>query len=67
MGVVHAAPNKKELTQKFYSDVQKEYKRLKGKKKMGIPFYSEAYILALLAEKFYRSPKTIENILYGRV
>lgn len=57
----------KPSTERFYHDVRSEYKRLSEVKRKGVQFYHRDYIMAYLAEKFYRSPKTIENILFHRV
>lgn len=54
-------------TERFYQDVREEAARMRNVKKLGVQFYSNDYIKAYLAEKFYRSAKTIENILFHRV
>lgn len=54
-------------TVRFYSDIRAEYKRLRGVLKNGVRLYSEEYIMAELSKKFYRSPRTIENILFNRI
>lgn len=57
----------KPSTERFYDDIRKEYSRLCKVKKLGVRLYHNDYIMAFLAEKFYRSAKTIENIIYHRV
>jgi hypothetical protein len=60
------AINPKEIKRK-YSDIRKEYQqKWLTKTYKGVLVHSEAYIYAKLSEKFYLSPKTIENILYHR-
>ena len=61
------APQKKETTIRFYEDVKKEYLRLYGIRKNGVRVYSVEYILMEVARKFYRSERTIENIVFNRV
>lgn len=57
----------KPTTERFYDDVRKEYHRLCNIKRLGVRLYHKEYIMAFLADKFYRSEKTIENILFHRV
>ena len=57
----------KPRTQKMYEDVRLEYKKLSEIKLHGVSKYSHDYIVVLIANKFYRSPKTIENIIFNRV
>lgn len=57
----------KPSTERFYDDVRKEYSRLCNVKRLGKQLYHRDYIMAYLADKFYRSEKTIENILFHRV
>jgi hypothetical protein len=58
---------KKDRTNKMYEDVRQEYKKLSEIKLHGVTKYSNDYIVLLIANKFYRSPKTIENIIFNRV
>lgn len=58
---------RKPQTSRFYSDIRAEYKRLSSIKKEGVKKYSEEYIIATLSAQFYRSSRTIENIVYFRV
>jgi len=62
-----AREDRKSRTRAFYEDVKREYLRLRNIKKNGVRLYSDEYILHKVAEKFYRSPKTIENIVFNRV
>lgn len=58
---------RKERTAKFYDDVRSEFLRLYGQQKDGKRIYTTEYIFTLLAKKFYRSERTIENIVFNRV
>lgn len=58
---------KKQRTELFYTAVKDEYHKLINIKKNGVRLYSSEYILAELSKKFFRSPRTIENILFNRV
>lgn len=58
---------KKARTQEMYEDIRKKYKELSEIKSHGVQKYSHDYIVITLANKFYRSPKTIENIIFNRV
>ena len=58
---------RKPHTHKMYDDVRDEYKRLSEIKEFGVQKHSFDWIIAKVAEKFYRSPKTIENIIFNRV
>lgn len=57
----------KPQTEQFYASVRTEYKRMSGIKKNGKQVFSQDYILDELGAKFFRSPKTIENIVFNRV
>lgn len=59
--------NIKNTTQKFYDTVREEYHKLKGKKKYGVTVYTTEYVMHELANKFFRSPATISNIVFHRV
>ena len=61
------AKTKKEHTNKMYEDVRHEYKKMSDIKCHGVSKYSHDYIVVILANRFYRSPKTIENIIFNRV
>lgn len=58
---------KKERTNKMYQDVRQEYKKMSDIKCHGVSKYSHDYIVVVLANRFYKSPKTIENIIFNRV
>ncbi|KAB8153407.1 hypothetical protein EZY14_009245 [Kordia sp. TARA_039_SRF] len=54
----------KDIIQRKHEDICKEWKRLTNKKKYGVQVYSDGYILAHLAHKFYLAVTTINNIVY---
>jgi hypothetical protein len=58
---------KKDTTARFYGAIKADYRKLKEVRKKGAQLYSDKYILAELAEKYFRQPSTIENILFNRV
>lgn len=58
---------KKQRTLAFYDAVKEEYRRLRSVQKLGVRLYSDEYIMAELSKKFFRAPRTIENILFNRV
>lgn len=58
---------KRDTTARFYSAIKADYFKLKKVQKKGVQLYSDEYIKAELAEKYYRHPSTIENILFNRV
>lgn len=58
---------KRPQTQQFYETVRKEYRRLSEVTEYGKPKYSTERILAELACRFFKSEKTIENIVFNRV
>lgn len=47
--------------------IKKEFNKLYAKKKLGKRLYSKELIVTLVANKFYLSEKTIEDIVYLRV
>lgn len=61
------SPRRKETTTRFYNSVRNEYGKLVSIKERGVPVYTQDYILMKLADRFFRSPKTIENIIFNRV
>lgn len=54
-------------TERMYEDVRKEYKTLSEIKEYGVQKHTFHWIVQRIAEKFYKSPKTIENIIFNRV
>lgn len=58
---------KKETTERLYTDIRRAYMKWLNKSKDGVRIYSDEYILAVVAKQFYKSPKTVENIVFNRV
>ncbi|MCZ2393402.1 MAG: hypothetical protein LC105_06080 [Chitinophagales bacterium] len=58
---------KKDTTITFYEDVRSEYVRLSSIRLDGVRVYSYDFIITKLSKQFYRSPRTIENIIFNRV
>lgn len=59
---------KKTTTEEMYEDISADYRELsRPDPETGVQKLTDAHIFRILARKYYRSPKTIENILYGRV
>ena len=56
----------KDNTARQYTDIKKEFTKLSNVSEFGAPKYSEKWIYAKLAHIFYKSPKTIENIVFNR-
>jgi len=54
-------------THRLYTDIRNEYKRLSSQRRHGQRVYTDEYIFAVLSQKFYRSPRTVENIVFFRV
>ncbi len=58
---------KKDSTQRFYETVRKDYHNLYNKRYKGKRVYTTEYICEKLADKYFRSSATIENIVWNRV
>ncbi|AOR29558.1 hypothetical protein FORMB_25410 [Formosa sp. Hel1_33_131] len=54
----------RDTTIRLYEAVREEHQRLCNVKSFGVQKYSNAYIKAALAKKFYKTTKTIEDILF---
>jgi hypothetical protein len=57
----------RQITDKLYSDIKKDFDKLSSTKELGVKKFSTEFILAKLAAQYYKSPKTIENIVFNRV
>lgn len=66
MSLVNAKIRKPE-TERFYNTVREEFELMSSKKKFGARVYTNDYIFAYLANKHFKAPKTIENIVFNRV
>lgn len=58
---------KKTTTAKFYDSIKQEYQKLSGTKKNNKKVFTHEYIVSEIAIKFFRSERTIENIIFNRV
>lgn len=56
-----------ERTQLFYAKIRKEYERWSAICENGRAKYTQSYIIGKIAQKYLRSERTIENIIYHRV
>lgn len=56
----------KPTTIRLHQDIKKEFDKLTQIREHGVRKYSIEYILGEIAHKFYKSPKTIENIVFNR-
>jgi hypothetical protein len=58
---------KKTTTALFYNSIKKEYQEFSEKKKNNRKVYTHEYIVSEIAIKYFRSERTIENIIFNRV
>lgn len=58
---------KRPQTIKLHQDIKAEFNKLSNLREFGVQKHSVEWILNKVAEKFYKSPKTIENIVFNRV
>jgi len=56
----------REQTIRLHKDIKAEFDKLSSVKEYGVKKYTLDYVLHVLAQKFYKSPKTIENIVFNR-
>lgn len=56
----------KQTTIRLHADVRKEFERMSNIREFGVRKFTIPYILNHLAQRFYKSPKTIENIVFDR-
>lgn len=57
---------KRHTTEKLYQAIQIEHEKLLSIQEHGVQKYSDIWILRELAHKFFKSPSTIEKIVYKR-
>ena len=57
----------KENTKQNHLDIRKKYHELARTMEYGVRKYNDAWIVRKIAKQFYKSPKTIENIICHRV
>lgn len=56
----------RELTKRQHIDIKKEFDKLCAIKEFGVQKHTTEWIINTVAVKFYKSPKTVENIVFGR-
>lgn len=56
----------KESTIRLHQDIKKDFDKLSAVKEFGVRKHSIEWILNKVAHEYYKSPKTIENIVFGR-
>ena len=61
------ATTPKQSTARKYTDIRDGYIKWLDKKYKGTQKYTDAYIFLVLSEKYYLSPRTIENIVFSRI
>lgn len=54
-------------TVRLHLDIKKEFDKMSNVREFGVQKYSTDYILNFVATKYYRSAKTVENIVFNRV
>lgn len=57
----------RDLTDKLYQDIKRDFSKFSAVKEFGVQKYTNDWILAKLGNKYYKSPKTVENIVFNRV
>lgn len=60
-------PRTKPTTRLFYEEIRKKYWAMRSTTKNGVRIYTDEYIISVLAQRYFRAPKTIENIVFNRV
>jgi hypothetical protein len=56
----------RDLTDKLYNDIKRDFEKYSKVKEFGVQKYSLQWVFAKLGDKYYKSPKTIENIVFNR-
>lgn len=57
----------KPQTIRLHQDIKADFDKMSAAQDFGVQKYSNEHILHYLAQKYYKSPKTIENIVFGRI
>ena len=66
MGTVDKYSERQDRIQKRNEDVDKMYQKLSSKRYKNIQLYNDKAIFHMVADKFYMSPVTVEEIICGR-
>jgi len=56
----------KQTTLRLHQDIKKDFEKLSNVREFNVRKFSPEYILNALAVKYYKSPKTIENIVFDK-
>jgi len=56
----------REQTLRLHQAIREEFDRLSNVKEYGVSKYTNQYMLNKIADKYYKSAKTIENIVFNR-
>lgn len=56
----------RQSTIRNHTDIKKEFDKLSNIREFGVRKYSMEFCINKLAQQFYKSPKTIENIVFNR-
>ena len=56
----------KQKTLESYKAIRKDFEDWSNKKEFGVQKYSVDWILETIAKRYFKSPKTIENIVFNR-
>lgn len=54
----------KETTKQLYRDIRQEYQQLSELREFGVKKHTFAWVIQKLAKRYYKSPRTIENIVF---
>ncbi len=53
-------------TERQYADIRSDFEKWTQKKYKNVQKFTNSFIFVKLAEKYYKSPKTIESIVFFR-
>ncbi|MBF6607987.1 MAG: hypothetical protein ITG00_04530 [Flavobacterium sp.] len=56
----------KQTTLRLHQDIRKEFEKLSNVREHGVRKFTNEYIFKVLAVKFYKASRTIENIVFSR-
>ncbi len=56
----------KQTTLRLHQDIKKDFDKLSNVREFNVQKYSNEYVLHTLAMKYYKSVRTIENIVFNR-
>lgn len=56
----------KQTTLRLHQDIKKDFDKLSNVREFNVQKFSNEYVLHTLAMKYYKSVRTIENIVFNR-